>query len=436
MITAELIAAPPVVAPQAGPLSRASRGALLLLFGVIYAGGLEFFLPFSPLLLYGTYVVIIGCVFICLFFDWSVSRNARSVAPYLIWIIGYFLWGMIANSTEPRVSIEAVKTYIKNFLLIGSLAVIVDRRTLKPFAQMVQIAALGNLVLCLWEAANPKLVEMIAQTREEGATAYDVLRPGGLWSNPDEAASAFIFALLMARWAGGALAWMGRAAALVGIYLGASRTGTYTLFFCGLMYAAYWLKTRRIDSLRLAVLLGALLLVGTAAAVTAIQFDFDPSEHWQIARILDFTEGKASAAGGSRLDIAKEAVRTILAGPWYGYGLFTFQFYSWPDVPVILDPPAHNIYLAVWGEAGLFVGITYLFLLGAGVWRAFRTPMLSADRIAVLLMWFSYLIVGLTWHSQFTAFSGMIFICLLWHLPAVLRLCPELQDAGRNGGVE
>src|SRR2546426_3486659 len=100
MSAAEIFARSPGPAPGAGPVFHTSRGALLLLFAVIYAGCLEFFLTFSPVLLYGTYVVILGCLAVCLFFDWPASRNAKSVAPYLLWTFGYFLWAMIAISHE------------------------------------------------------------------------------------------------------------------------------------------------------------------------------------------------------------------------------------------------------------------------------------------------------------------------------------------------
>jgi O-antigen ligase len=402
------------------------------MLGVIYAGCLEFFITLSPLLLYGTYVVLIGCMSACLIFDWSVSRNLRSGAPYLIWMLGYFIWAMIAISSQWVATTEGTKMFIKNFLLISSVALAVDRATLKGFAQLVQIGAIGNFILCLFEAANPQLIEMLAHTREEGATAYDVLRPAGLWSNPDEAATAFIFALLLGRWAGGWLAVMGRIAAVVGIYLGASRTGAYILLFCGLAYLGYWLRTRRINSTQLATLFGVTLVVGTVAVVAAVQLEFDPTEHWQLARILDFTEAKASASGGSRLDIAKAAVRTSFDGPWYGYGLFTFQFHAQPVIPTILDPPAHNIYLVVLGEAGLFVAVTFLLLLGWGVRRVMQVSMLPIDRMPVLLMWFCYLIVGLTWHNQFSSFQGMIYVGLLWHLPAVLKLSPKSRVAARE----
>ena len=421
-----------VFAPDAGPFFRTSRGALLLLFGVIYAGCMQFFITISPGLLYGTYVVILSCLAVCLLFDWSVSRHARSVAPYLLWMFCYFLWGMSAFSSDSTIFAEGVKVFIKNALLICALAIMLDRRTLRPFAQLVQLAVLGNFALCVWETADPQLVATIAYTREAGATAFNVLRPAGLWSNPDEAAFAFVFSLLMARWAGGPLGWLGRVAAVVGIYLSASRTGAYLLAVCALCHVGYWLRQHRIDSARVAGIFAALLLAGTAAVIAAHHFEFDPSEHWQLARFLDLTETTRDRGDISRTEIAKVAIQTALDGPWYGGGLFTFQFHAQPGIPTLIDPPAHNIFIAVWGEAGPFLAVSYLLILGLGMRRVFQTPMLSADRLAVLLMWVCYLLIGLTWHNQFTSFSGLIYIGLLWHLPAVLKTPRDLQSDGRE----
>ena len=177
MSTAEVFAPAPGLAPGAGPVFRISRGALLLLFGVIYAGCIQFFITISPGLLYGTYLVILSCLAVCLLFDWSVSRHVQSVAPYLLWTFFYFVWGMTAYSSHSGIFNEGVKVLIKNVLLIGTLAIVLDRRTLRPFAQLVQLAVLGNFALCVWETADPQLVATIAYTREAGATAFNVLRP-------------------------------------------------------------------------------------------------------------------------------------------------------------------------------------------------------------------------------------------------------------------
>ena len=403
-----------------GPVFRSARGVLILLLVVIYAGCFEFFIRVSPALLYGTYVVIIGCVSVCLIFDWAVSRNIRSVSLYLVWLLFYFVWAMIAISSEITAVSEGMRMYVKNILIICSLAFAVDRETLRPFARMLQIVVLGNFALALYEVANPEMIAEIAQTREAGGTAFDVLRPAGLWSNPDEASTAFIFSLFMSRWAGGKLAWLGRFASVGGVFLSASRTGALLLVFCGTISLIYWLRRHRIDSGRLTFICGVLMVAGAMVFLAVNVFGLNPEESWQVARMLDVSESKHGAGEASRFYIAKHATEVALSGPPYGFGLFTFQYHAQPLIPTIVDPPAHNIYIVIWGEAGPFVWATFLLLLAEGFRRIFRTSMLAADRLPLLLMWLCYFAIGFTWHNQFTAFSGMIYAALLWHLPTVM----------------
>ena len=410
-----------------GPVFRAARGVLLLLLVVIYGGCFEFFIRISPALLYGTYFVIIGCTSVCLLFDWTVSRNLKSVAPYLLWTLFYFVWAMIAISSEITAVSEGTRMYIKNILVICSLALAVDSYTLRPFARMLQVVIIGNFALGLYEVAHPEVIAQIADTREAGGTAFDVLRPAGLWSNPDEAGTAFIFSLFVSRWAGGRLAWFGRFASVGGVFLSASRTGALLLVFSGTIALIYWLRRHRIDSGRLTFICGALLVLGAAAFLAVNILGFNPEDSWQVARMLDISESKHGSGEASRLYIAKHATMVALNGPSYGYGLFTFQFHAQPLIPTIVDPPAHNIYIVIWGEAGPLVWVTYLVLLAEGFRRIFRTPMIEADRLPLLLMWLCYLLIGFTWHNQFTAFSGMLYAGLLWHLPTLVR-SEDTQD--------
>ncbi len=408
-------------AANAGPLFRLCRGVLLGVLAVAFAGCLPYFDPISPLLLFGTYLICAGCTGSCLYLSWPVSRNMASVAPYVLWLFCFFLWGMLSVPNDYVVR-EGAKCYFKNALVICAIAIALDARTVRTFAQLAQVAVIGNLALCWRELVDPGLIERIAHFHELDATAFNVARPAGLWSNPDEAAFALMFALLLSRWARGPLAWLGRAAAVAGIYLGASRTGAYLLGLCVLLYGWHILRARRGNSARLAAWLAVLFAGAVAAAAVAMQAGWDPTDNWQFKRFLDVTEETRDTNDVSRIEIADAAVQKALHGPWYGSGLFAFQ--SNREFPAVLEIPAHNIYIAVWGEAGLVGGVTYLLVLGLGVWRLFGRSLEPGDRLVIGLMWLCYLIIGLTWHNQFTAFAGMLYIALLWRLPDALELRP------------
>lgn len=410
-----------------GPLFRVSRGVVLLILGLIYAGGIQFFNVISPALLNGTYLAIVTCVGGCLLLDWSPSRNFRSIGLYLIWLFCCFLWGMIVMG-DGAVFEEGAKYYIKNVIVIGALAFAIDRGTLRTFVRVVQFGVLGNFALCVWETFDPELVRELSLTRDPNATAFNVLRPAGLWINPDEAAFAFVFALILLRWSSGTLTWLARMASIAGIILSASRTGVYVLLLCGLVQAWIWTKRRGISASLVAGLCVGSLVLSATLFLLVRQPWFTLSDESQLHRIFDFKEHTRDVDAASRVEIAMAAVRAAIDGPWYGSGLFTFQ-YEW-GLPTVLDTPAHNIFLVVFGEAGLLVGISYLVVLGIGVWRTLYMPLRAHDQIAILLMWASYFLISVTWHNQFTSFSGMIYIGLLWHLPTVLRLesrCVEIK---------
>lgn len=408
-----------LAAASPGPLFGGSRNLLMAILAVIYAGAIQFFLTFSPALLYGTYVLITAGVAGCLFFRWQLLRQASSVAPYLIWTFLYFLWGTAASGDE-AVQSEAFKVYLKNLLVIGTVAVALERASLRTFARIVMIGAIGNFALCVYETIEPSVVADIAHAREVEATAYNVLRPAGLWSNPDEAATAYLFALLMARWAGGTLGLLGRICAIAGIYLGASRTGAYLLALCGAVHLWVWLRE---NGLSPGAVAKAITVLALATATTLALFGMgviDLSDSWQLTRILDVTEETRDPDHVSRLEIARTALQTAIRGSWHGHGLFAFQCEG--TLPAALELPSHNIFLAVWGEAGPALGLTYVLLMAFGLSRVFRMPLTRRDRRTLALMWLCYLIVSVTWHNNFTSFSGMLYIGLLWHLPMALQL--------------
>jgi len=165
----------------------------------------------------------------------------------------------------------------------------------------------------------------------------------------------------------------------------------------------------------------ALGVIGTVAVKLAPSDAFDVSQNRQIQRILDFSETDARSSGQmGRTDIAWAAAAQALDGPWYGHGIYTFQMEP-KDPFSILDIGAHNLYITVWGEAGILGGVSYFLLLAFGLSRLTSKALPERDRLLLMLFWMSYLVIALTWHNQVTSFSGMLYSGALWHLPGILR---------------
>src|SRR5689334_4109351 len=82
-----------VSARQSSP--RVLRGALIVLMSIIYSGGFQFLVSFSPYLLYGFYLALVACIILCMLVKGQVNHDLGAVMPYLIWIALYCFWGTI-----------------------------------------------------------------------------------------------------------------------------------------------------------------------------------------------------------------------------------------------------------------------------------------------------------------------------------------------------
>jgi O-antigen ligase len=422
--------------PGRRPLVRLLRSTLFVFIFVIYIGALPFFIVVAPELLYGTYVVFGVCAVGILSFEWMASRSLLSMVPYLVWfLIFYCFWGTLVASGDLPLD-EVVKTFVKNVVVLSALALaVIDRRDLARAARWFQIGALLNLVIVFWELWDPKLILTLALTRDPDADAFSVLRPAGLWVNPDEAAFALIFALLISYFMRGPLAWIGRLGCVIGIFLSASRTGVYVLAICGVVACVVKLRSCGFSLRSLTLLFlgfAALAAAVFVATESAIFRSLDISDQWQLMRILDFSE-KTDQQGtdASRMVIAQDAINKALEKPLTGHGIYSFQVLrTLPFKQSVLSIGAHNVYITVWGEAGTPGILGFLIVLGIGIRQTFDRRISANERLVLFLMWVSYLVIGLTWHDQFIAFSGMLYIALLYHLPCVTRDYPEIAPPG------
>jgi O-antigen ligase len=416
--------------PARGLLVRISRTLLFIAIFVIYTAALPFFITVSPDLLYGTYVVIGICGVVIISFERRAHRNLLSVAPYLIWLlIFYCFWGSIVSTSADLPEDEVMKLFTKNLVVLGGFALAVhDRRDLARAARWVIIGALFGLAICFWELWDPNVILTLSLGRDPESNAFNLLRPAALWRNPDEAAFAFVFGFLISRWAGRRLAWIGRLGCLIGIYLTASRTGVYVLALCGLIYLALKLRLRgfffrclKTFSLGLAATAAVVVVLTSSTSLRSI----DLSDQWQISRIVDFAEKRdRDSTAPTRLEIAQRAIELISARPWLGTGVFSFD----PDLGNTgSDIGVHNVFILVWGETGIPGVVAFLLVLALGIQRSLHPQIQESERHTMLLMWISYFVIGLTWHNQFTAFTGMFYAALLYHLPSVLRRRHDLE---------
>ncbi len=400
------------------------REALIVLLAIIYCGLFPFLQIVSPYLLYALYPAILAPIVLCLYLDKQALSNLESVLPYVIWIIFYSLWGTLVSWDKGLVLPQVIRMVVQNILILSAIAsALADRQYLVKFAKLIQVVVIINFIIQIRETADPKLIEVTARTIAFNATAFNELRPAGLWNNPNEATFALLFALLLSVWVRGPLAWIGRIAAIGGIYLTASRSGVYLLLLCSVGYLFYKLRSIRLTPGRLAMLcygLAFVVCVGWMLSYRIGTLSTAASENWNIQRILDIQERTTSNI--SRVEVASLAAGYALDAPLYGNGIFTLQGLTNKASQTfrsVGDQGAHDIYIAVWGEIGIFGLFIYLLVLGLGLRRLYRTNLVAGERFTMTLMWIVYLLIGFVWHNQFTTVIGMIYVGLLYHIPRI-----------------
>lgn len=397
---------------------------LLICLATLYGGGLRYLGPISPLALYGFYALVFGCIFLSVLtvrgtdtFYWA------SVVPYLAWIAFYLLWGTLFSRDQGSAVGEMVRYGYRNTLVLTAIVVaLVNRRSLERFAGFVQVAVLINCAVSLWLAINPTDLARLALYLDPNSTSYS-LRPGGLWINPNEAAFAFLFGMLLSHWARGRWVVAARLAALLGIFLSASRTGFLVAFLCIAVYLLYHFRT----SGPMTRVLGVAMIAGLLLAVRAgwLQQSLAPlnivvGQQTALERLTDLSESAAEQQRAlTRAQLTRIGIARLLDMPWYGNGLLAFQGGA-SAARVGLRQGIHNIYLTIGGEVGWFGLLSYLLLMLLGVWRTLRARLLLGDKLALSLFWAAYLFIGMTWHNQLTSVAGAIYAGLLFHIPYML----------------
>jgi len=397
---------------------------LLLSLAVLYGGALRYLAPVSSLALYSFYAVLFGCIALSLLTSrGNVTFHWPSVLPYLAWLSFYLLWGTLFSRDQDSSVREMARFGYRNALILTTFVVaLVNRRSLERFAGFAQVAVLVNAGVSLWLALDPLRMARLAFYLDPNSSSYS-LRPSGLWINPNEASFAFLFGLLLSRWARGRWVWAARGAALLGIFLSASRTGFLMALLCGAVFLIYRFRTSRPMARILGIILGITLLLGVRAGWLVdglAPLNIDVGQQTALQRLTDLTETETERERQlTRAQLTRLGLTRLIQAPWYGNGLLAFQGGA-SAARIGLPQGIHNIYLAVGGEVGWLGLFTYLGVLALGVRRLLRARVAVEEKLVLVLFWTCYLLIGLTWHNQLTSIGGAIYSGMLFHLPYLL----------------
>jgi hypothetical protein len=404
-------------------LNRFLRNVLIG-FIVFSMSGLYTFLAVYPIIRKGVYAFAFVSFGVYLILNLRKIPRVMTIAPYLVWVLFYLLWGTLA-SPAPEYIIGQVQTLIiRNlaFMMMIALA-IVDRTDVNRLANYFQLAAVLNMLVSLWSTNDPDVMFALQGVNED--QSFDDLRPAGLWGNPNTAAYIWLFFTMMSYWASPGYRWSGRVAAVVGIFLSASRSGMYLLILCLLLMAFFSLRKLTYHPLHIAVIgFSTALLVGLfwTNAFAPSEVETDETTAWKINRLLDFKEENTTNKE-TRLDLAMLYYHRAMEAPWYGYGVF--RFYGSGRYPLHLNTHnlgSHNSYLVVVGETGIFGCVVYIWCVAMGLRRLFLPGMVFQERFMFSLIWMVYLIFSMVRHTQFVSINSMFMSGIMYHVPIVLSL--------------
>lgn len=407
-------------------MPRAAQTGLVILLAVIYGGGFLFLVTISPLLLYGFYLATGILLVMRIESIAQLSRDIGPIVPYMAWLILFWCWGLLFSPYPGSVAGEVIRVLFRNLLFLIAVALtLTDRRSYRLFARLVLVAIFVNYFIAQRQISDPQFALDFARMLGEESYTANSVRPAGLWINPDEAAFALLFGLLVIARERGLLVWLGRAAAAYTIYLTASRSGNYILALCVGAYLLFKLW-QHVQSFRRAAVLFNLLALLYAVGLGLYYTDnlprYDIAQDAALSRILDFQESNTDY---TRADLTDAVYRLTLNAPWHGYGAMglqdaqTSRLYFQSALPGL---GAHNIFLAIWGEVGLLGLAGYLAVLAFGISQVFRLPLSPQERLIASLMWAGYLIRGLTWHSQLINATGILIIGVLLCYPRLVAL--------------
>ncbi len=410
----------------------------LLLFLLFMASGAYTFFSIYPVIRLGILLSGFALFAAYLVFNFQALANIGSVLPYLCWILFYLLWGALA-SPAPQYVMEEVQTLLlRNIVFLAIIAmVIANRHDVRTAANLFQVVAIINCLVSLMSVINPITAAWLAEIYASTNNTLNELRPAGLWRQPNTAATVWVFTFILSHWAKQPFSMLGKIAAIIGVFLTASRGGTIVLLLFVVGYTIIHFKMAHIKVRHLflsSIMLSGLLVFSTSdwAAANVAAFDSTNSLGLQqrFQRLVNLSETETTEVN-TRRDLATETFNSAMQSPWYGYGLFLFHGGDYYPVEIgMFDVGSHNAYITVLGETGIFGLFVYAITVFIGLRSVWKSNTTNLDKAVLYMMWMCYLIFGIFRHTQFTLLEAMVFAGFLYHLPNALSKSAMTANGG------
>jgi putative inorganic carbon (HCO3(-)) transporter len=189
--------------------------------------------------------------------------------------------------------------------------------------------------------------------------------------------------------------------------------GAWIGFLCGLFLMAFLLR-------RWKVLLPVL-------ALFVLAIGLNPLLAKRAVPVLFLAAGQQTAGFSERTELLKIGAELIRENPFLGKGLGTFMDYAGQRAVTAKADYAHNCYLQIWAESGIFSLLVFLLFAGTVLGKALKARKTNKDPLLLGLLCgiFAFLI-----HSAFdTQFYSLQQAFLFWSMFGILAAASD-RSAG------
>ena len=344
----------------------------------------------------------------------ATQPTGTRLAVPLLFYVGFSALSLLAAS-------DLELAQFKLFVLVQSLLLFIyvagtvrTVRDIRLVVGMLMIGLLAQGVLVL--VGRFAGLDLAVAGLSTAATESQAGRFGGTVGSPTTAAAFFSFLLApaIAVLVSNAGRWSKRIAAaalvvgMLGLVFTLSRGGWIAgaiaiALFVALAWRRGWLRTRW-------------LVIGTVAFVLLI-VPF-------VATIGERVTGPDGGSAESRLPLIELSLDMIEDQPVQGVGLNNYTTalpdYAGPTFTGEFLFAAHNKYLLVWAEAGLFALLAFIAFLLVTLRRGWLAGLSAHPYVAPIAVGFTFAIVGQMVHMTVEIFQSRPQVQLLWLAAALL----------------
>jgi len=237
----------------------------------------------------------------------------------------------------------------------------------------------------------------------------------------------------MSFWCRPYIAWIGRAACLVGLFIAASRASIYCVVVFLALYALVttfymlkhtskgWGAIAATGAISIFAIFIAQDLPALGATMAAQGLG---STQANAARLQHLLDSEAIQALGNRENLIAKWINLCLDAPLQGYGLFTSTGSQWSGTNIGPAYGPHNLFVAVWADAGLMMLVIFVIVLMIGFLQHRRYVLDFRDRLIIVLIWVVWILTIIKFHTCFYSDEWFFFWAIIWLLPAIRRLAP------------